>query len=120
MQHNAVSTAPAQATQAAQAAQVGQFRRLKALDRQAVDFTLDGQPARALQGDTVMTAILTQTTRLRTNEFSRLPRAGFCVMGACQDCWVRLGDGHSVRACQCLIEPGMVVSTQPLTTPPQS
>lgn len=89
----------------------GQFQRLKALDRPVVEFTLNGQPARALQGDTVMTAILTQSARLRCNEFSQLPRAGFCVMGACQDCWVRLADGRSIRACQSLLEPGMSICT---------
>ncbi|PAT34220.1 (2Fe-2S)-binding protein [Vandammella animalimorsus] len=87
------------------------LQRLKALDRPVVQFTLDGQPARALLGDTVMTAILTQGAQLRTHEFSQLPRAGFCLMGACQDCWVRLADGRSIRACQSLLEPGMVICT---------
>jgi len=34
-------------------------------------------------------------------------------MGACQDCWVRLADGKSLRACQTMIEPGMHICTQP-------
>lgn len=88
-----------------------QLRRLKERDRPEVAFVLDGQPASALAGDTVLTAVLTQADRLRTNEFSQLPRAGFCLMGACQDCWVRLADGRSLRACQTLIEPGMQVCT---------
>ncbi|RRD68485.1 (2Fe-2S)-binding protein [Comamonadaceae bacterium OH2310_COT-174] len=94
------------------------LQRLKALDRPVVQFTLDGQPASALLGDTVMTAILTQRTRLRIHEFSQLPRAGFCVMGACQDCWVRLADGRSIRACQSLIEPGMAICTDGAQRPP--
>ncbi|KQR62097.1 (2Fe-2S)-binding protein [Acidovorax sp. Leaf160] len=89
-----------------------QLRRLKERDRPVVAFVLDGRPAQALAGDTVLTAVLTQARQLRTNEFSRQPRAGFCMMGACQDCWVRLEDGHSLRACQALIEPGMHVCTQ--------
>ncbi|SCK22736.1 2Fe-2S iron-sulfur cluster binding domain-containing protein [Variovorax sp. HW608] len=88
-----------------------QLKRLKELDRPPVAFVLDGQPTHALKGDTVLTAVLTQSARLRTNEFSRLPRAGFCVMGACQDCWVQLADGRSLRACQTMIEPGMHVCT---------
>jgi len=89
-----------------------QLRRLKERDRPVVAFVLDGRPAQALAGDTVLTAVLTQARQLRTHEFSRQPRAGFCMMGACQDCWVRLEDGHSLRACQALIEPGMHVCTQ--------
>ncbi len=88
------------------------MRRLKELDRPVVDFVLDGRPARALAGDTVMTAVLVQSRRLRVNEFSGLPRAGFCVMGACQDCWVQLGDGRSCRACQTMVEPGMQIHTR--------
>jgi hypothetical protein len=36
-------------------------------------------------------------------------RAGFCMIGACQDCWVRLADGGRVRACTTPLEPGMAV-----------
>lgn len=88
-----------------------QLRRLKERERPAVAFELDGRPAAALAGDTVLTAVLTQSRRLRVNEFSRQPRAGFCMMGACQDCWVRLADGRTLRACQTMIEPGMRICT---------
>jgi predicted molibdopterin-dependent oxidoreductase YjgC len=88
-----------------------QLRRLNELERPVVDFVLDGHAAAALEGDTVLTAVLTQSRRLRVNEFSRQPRAGFCMMGACQDCWVRLADGRSLRACQTMIEPGMQICT---------
>ena len=88
-----------------------QLLRLKEQGRARVDFVLDGRPAQALAGDTVLTAVLTQTAQLRTHEFSRLPRAGFCVMGACQDCWVKLGDGTALRACQTMLAPGMRVCT---------
>ncbi|MGN6581170.1 MAG: (2Fe-2S)-binding protein [Bordetella sp.] len=88
-----------------------QLCRLKERDRPAVAFELDGRPASALAGDTVLTAVLTQSRQLRINEFSGQPRAGFCMMGACQDCWVRLADGRSLRACQTMIEPGMRIRT---------
>jgi len=87
--------------------------RLSEQHRATVGFTLDGQPAQALAGDTVLTAILTQAERLRRSEFSGAPRAGFCMMGACQDCWVQLEQGPRVRACSTFIAEGMVVSTQP-------
>lgn len=90
-----------------------QLQRLKERNRPTVAFVLDGQPAEALAGDTVLTAVLTHIRQLRINEFSQQPRAGFCLMGACQDCWVRLADGKSLRACQTMIEPGMHICTQP-------
>ena len=89
-----------------------QLVRLSEADRAPVFFTLDGIPMRALEGDTVLTAILTQRHALRASEFSGEPRAGFCLIGACQDCWVRTEDGGRLRACSTLIEAGMRVLTQ--------
>jgi len=41
-------------------------------------------------------------------------RAGFCLMGACQDCWVWLADHSRVRACTTVVADGMhVLSTAP-------
>lgn len=79
--------------------------------REAVPFTLDGTPASALAGDTVLTAVLTQSGQLRRNEFSGLPRAGFCMMGACQDCWISTDEGERLRACSTFIAPGMALVT---------
>lgn len=89
------------------------FKRLVELDRPALAFTLDGQPASGLLGDTLLTAILSASDHLRGSDFSAEPRAGFCLMGACQDCWVRLADGTRVRACATLLEAGHDVSREP-------
>lgn len=94
----------------------GQLQRLAETDRAPLAFVLNGQPAQALQGDTVLTAVLTQSAQLRTHEFAGTPRAGFCMMGACQDCWVTLGGadaGRKVRACSTLLCAGMQVCTTP-------
>ena len=98
------------------AAPAGQLQRLKEQDRPVLHFVLNGAPATALQGDTVLTAVLTQSKQLRTNEFAHTPRAGFCMMGACQDCWVTLGGadaGRKVRACSTLLQPQLAVCTTP-------
>jgi predicted molibdopterin-dependent oxidoreductase YjgC len=87
------------------------LHRVAEKDRAPVSFTLDGEPATALQGDTVLTAILTQRAQLRRNEFSHEPRAGFCGMGACQDCWVQTDSGQRLRACSTFIEAGMALQT---------
>jgi len=87
------------------------LHRVAESDRTKVDFTLDGQPVSALAGDTLLTAILTQRGQLRNNEFSGEPRAGFCMMGACQDCWVQTTHGERLRGCSTLLTPGMDLLT---------
>ena len=74
-------------------------------------FVLDGVACDGRAGDTVMTAVLTQTDQLRRSDFTGAPRAGFCLMGACQDCWVVTVDGQRLRACTHLLEPGMRLRT---------
>lgn len=92
---------------------MGLFKRLAETARPVVAFTLDGQPASALLGDTLLTAVLTCSEHLRGSDFSAERRAGFCLMGACQDCWVRLEDGRSVRACSTLLEEGQAIRRDP-------
>lgn len=87
------------------------LRRLAEKSRASVAFTLDGEPAMALAGDTVLTAVLTRHDQLRRNEFSDAPRAGFCMMGACQDCWIATESGERLRACSTFIAPGMALLT---------
>jgi len=88
-----------------------QFVRLAERDRRPLAFTIDGSPATALEGDTLLTAILGHARQLRLNEFDHGPRAGFCLMGACQDCWVQLASGERVRACTTFVAEGMAVVT---------
>lgn len=87
----------------------GLFQRT--IDRAGAEvaFTIDGEPVRAQIGDLLITAILLNRAALRRFEFGAGLRAGFCLMAACQDCWVRLADGQRVRACSTLVEPGMAV-----------
>ena len=79
--------------------------------RATLQFVLDGRPCTGLQGDTVLTAVLTQATQLRQSEPSGAARAGFCLMGACQDCWVLTEDGQRLRACSTLLVHGMRLLT---------
>lgn len=91
----------------------GRFQRLSETSRQRVGLILDGAPIEALAGDTLLTAILTHRGYLRHSEFGDGPRAGFCLMGACQDCWVTLGDGRRLRACTTLVSEGLAISSSP-------
>ena len=88
-----------------------QFHRLVARTGPPIAFTIDGTPAQAQAGDTLMTAILLNAPALRRADFGDAMRAGFCLMAACQDCWVQLADGRRLRACTALVEPGMAVRT---------
>ena len=87
------------------------LKRLADTGRTPVSFVLDGKTVTALAGDTVLTAVLTLGAQLRRNEFSGQPRAGFCMMGACQDCWVNTESGERLRACGTFISDGMRLDT---------
>ena len=89
-----------------------QFMRVAETQRAPLRFFLDGSEVTALQGDTLLTAVLTQQRRVRDSEFSGAPRAGFCLIGACQDCWMRTEDGRRLRACSTLVTEGMRVLTR--------
>ncbi|GFZ91221.1 ferredoxin [Elstera cyanobacteriorum] len=88
------------------------LHRLTRTDTTPLPFTLDGIPREGRAGDTLLTAILTQAEALRRNEFSGAPRAGFCQMGACQDCWVELESGERLRACTTPLVAGMRIVTK--------
>jgi D-hydroxyproline dehydrogenase subunit gamma len=84
--------------------------RLLDQDRPEVSFTLDGVAVQARQGDTLLTAILAAGAGpLRQDVFGDGPRSGFCLMGACQECWVSVAGRGTLRACGTLVEAGMVV-----------
>ena len=83
--------------------------RLAETERPRITIYHDGRPLEALAGDTLLTALLCNGVALRRNEFDGSLRAGFCNMGACQDCWVVLEDGRRTRACTTEVQDGMRV-----------
>lgn len=84
--------------------------RLRDAARPRITLRLDGAVVEAQRGDTLLTALLTAGAgHLRDSEFGDGPRAGFCLMGACQDCWVVVEGLGRVRACATLAEDGMEV-----------
>lgn len=91
----------------------GRIVRLAERDRAKVRFVLDGEMRCALAGDTVLTAMLASGRALRSSEFGPEPRAGFCLMGACQDCWVWQEQGPRLRACSTPVAEGMRLRTTP-------
>jgi predicted molibdopterin-dependent oxidoreductase YjgC len=84
--------------------------RLLDQDRPSLSFMVDGEAISARQGDTLLTAMLAAGLgHVRQSEFGDGERAGFCWMGACQDCWVVVDGRGTLRACTTLAEPGMRV-----------
>ena len=90
------------------------FKRLAETNRDTLSFSINGKAATALVGDTLLVELLQQSNRVRSSEFGDGERAGFCLMGACQDCWVRTADGVRLRACTTPVEADMQIVTTPL------
>ena len=90
------------------------FVRLAETARVPVRLVIDGRQVEALAGDTLMVAVLNNIRHLRESEFGDGKRAGFCLMGACQDCWVWTADGGRLRACTTVVEEGMRIVTRQL------
>ncbi|MGJ5006518.1 (2Fe-2S)-binding protein [Bradyrhizobium oligotrophicum] len=88
------------------------LHRLVRNDSAVISFTIDGVPCAGRAGDNVLTAVLCHVERLRQSEFSGAPRAGFCQMGACQDCWVLRASGERLRACTTPLTEGMDIITR--------
>ena len=89
----------------------GLLHRVGERERPAVRLEVDGVAIEALAGDTILVALLTNGARLRESEFGDGFRAGFCLMAACQDCWVWTQSGKRLRACSTLVENGMTIVT---------
>lgn len=78
----------------------------------AICIVVDGLDVKARVGETVLSALRSDPGHVRRFEFGDELRAGFCLMGACQDCWLWREDGERVRACTSLAERGMRLVTR--------
>ena len=86
------------------------LQRVAVQDRRLIEITVDGWAMSAMEGDTLLVAILAQRGFLRDAPGEPMS-AGFCLMGACQDCWIWDDDGRRLRACTTYAEPGMRIRT---------
>jgi predicted molibdopterin-dependent oxidoreductase YjgC len=94
---------------------LGRLRRVAEHNRPVVEIVVDGVAVSALAGDSLLVAVLASGRTLRRSEFDAGARAGFCLMGACQDCWMWTADGQRVRACTTPVRAGMRLVTQPVS-----
>jgi predicted molibdopterin-dependent oxidoreductase YjgC len=83
-------------------------------DRQRLLITVDGMAQEAPAGATLATVLLTSAAN-RTPGARGRPRAMFCGMGLCFECWVTVEGQGAVRACLTPVTGGMrvVTGTQP-------
>ncbi|OYU47762.1 MAG: NAD(FAD)-dependent dehydrogenase [Rhizobiales bacterium PAR1] len=88
------------------------FVRLAETDRARVTIRVDGVDVEALAGDTLLVAVLTYQGWLRRSEFGGEARSGFCLMAACQDCWVWTEAGDRLRACDTPVRAGLSILTE--------
>jgi len=86
-------------------------KRLGETGRIVVHLEIDGVPIEALEGDTVLTAILLSTGQTGTDAFNKTTQAGFCLMGSCQTCWVWSDDAQRVRGCDTEVQEGLKLFT---------
>ncbi|HEV2555398.1 MAG TPA: (2Fe-2S)-binding protein [Bosea sp. (in: a-proteobacteria)] len=90
-----------------------QFKRVAERSGARVTLNFEGSAIEATSGDSILAALLTHGLRVRRHEFGGEPRAGFCLMGACQDCWVWSDHGGRLRACTTPVAEGMTLFAQP-------
>jgi predicted molibdopterin-dependent oxidoreductase YjgC len=76
-----------------------------------VRFSVDGQEFQAYEGDTIASALYAVGKRAWRRSHSGEPRGLLCGIGHCFDCLVTVDDVPGVRACQVIVQPGMVVTT---------
>lgn len=89
----------------------GILHRVAARKGAAVTIFLDGVAFHAQEGDSLLCAIATASEKLRVHEFDGKPRAGFCGMGVCQDCWIWVEGQQRVRACSTQVSDGLRLTT---------
>lgn len=73
---------------------------------------INDRPVRARAGQSVLTVILEHAAHVREHETNGEPRAGFCLMGACQDCWIWTSPHQRGRSCTTPAQPGMRIYTR--------
>lgn len=89
------------------------LRRVAPRKGARVAISFDGAPVEAYEGESVLAALLAHGAMLRRFEFADAARAGFCLMGACQDCWVWREDASKLRACGTDVVAGMRLFSEP-------
>jgi hydrogen cyanide synthase HcnA len=84
---------------------------IEPLPQQQQTMFVDGQPVAVAPGETVICVLnaMGQRSFSRNDHFQA--SGGYCWMGVCHACLVKVDGGYKRRACQTLAMPGMHVET---------
>lgn len=86
------------------------FRSLDRAAEPAVPVTVDGAPALAHAGETVLALLLRlNKLPLRATPRRSQPRGPYCAMGVCYDCLVEIDDLGLRPSCLLPVRPGMAI-----------
>ena len=81
--------------------------------KKKVNIYLDDKPILAIEGDTILAALLVQGIRInRITKKRKEPRGLYCGIGRCTDCVMIVNSIPNVRTCVTFVEEGMRVETQ--------
>ena len=89
------------------------FRRLPEAAGETIAFTINGERAQALAGDTVAAALLAGgIAYCRTTPVSGAKRAPYCMMGVCFECLAEIDGAPNRQSCMIAARPGMRIRRQ--------
>jgi sarcosine oxidase subunit alpha len=78
-------------------------------ERPAFEFTWQGRPMQACEGETIASALFANGVRIFGHHHKDgAPQGIFCANGQCAQCLV-IADGLPVKACMILVQPGMQI-----------
>jgi hydrogen cyanide synthase HcnA len=73
--------------------------------------TVNGCSVQTVPGETVISALAAIGLRGFSENNHRQRTGGYCWMGICHSCVVRIDGLYNRRACQTLVRPGMCIET---------
>lgn len=89
------------------------FKRLPEAEGAIVAVTIDGEPIKAREGDSVAAALLAAgRSGCRETPVTGAKRGPYCMMGVCFDCLVTVDGIGNRQGCMILVEDGMCIETQ--------
>lgn len=97
----------------------GLFQPIDPASADAVVIRFDDAEIRGQATDTLLAVLLRHGARVGMSEFDGTPRAGFCLMGSCQECTVWDEEGHRLRACMTEVRDGLSLRSKPYANMPR-
>ncbi|KZN62339.1 hypothetical protein N473_19735 [Pseudoalteromonas luteoviolacea CPMOR-1] len=81
------------------------------LDSITFQILIDEQPITACEGETVLSVLQAANIKQVCENDRKVITGGYCAMGVCHCCHVKVNKRYKQRACQTLVEPNMQVET---------